>query len=602
MRKANFADLNEKLRTHLEMRSPAARINRREDIDGAAESLVSIIKETIEEEIPLSKPSPYAKRWWTKELTELKKEKNRISNLSYKQHGLPDAPIHAMHKEATRKLCHRIDEVKKEHWSNWLEEASPRDIYIANNYITNAPSDYTNARIPSLKRSNPTGTNTTTDTNPGKVTELATAFFPPPPTCPSIPPSAYPKPLETHGYFTRKDIRRTVSKLKPFKAPGIDGIQNIVLQKCIDTIIDHLYFLFRAILEHNAYPTSWLSSLTIVLRKPGKTSYDVAKAYRPIGLLTTISKLFSTLVATDLSFITEKHHLLPPTQFGRRPGRSTTDAMHLVTSKIKDAWRAGKVASALFLDIQAAFPNTVKEQLLHNMKSHRVPTHYIQLFDNMLSNRNTCLRFDDYISDPILIRNGTTQGCPLSMILYAYYNANLIDIARGKHELSTGFVDNCAFVAIADTLDDTHSILKNMMERTNGGLEWSLAHNSPFELSKLAVMDFPRTSRDTATSPLRIDKTDPQGIVTPYIIAKVDTYKYLGVTFDLKLNWRAHTDRVIIKALRWTQQLWRLAKTTGGLPPARAQQLYNTVVVPALTYASDIWYIPPFKLAHSKNS
>ena len=179
MQKANFADLNEKLCTHLEMRSPATCINHREDIDGTAESVISIIKETIEEEIPLSKPSPYAKHWWTKELTELKKEKNRISNLSYKQHGLPDAPIHAMHKEATRKLCCRIDEVKKEHWSNWLEEALPRDIYIANNYITNAPSDYANARIPSLKHSNPTGTNTTTNTNPRKVAELATALCQP---------------------------------------------------------------------------------------------------------------------------------------------------------------------------------------------------------------------------------------------------------------------------------------------------------------------------------------------------------------------------------------------------------------------------------------
>ena len=601
MQKANFEDLNEKLHTHLETHSPATHINHREEIDVATKLFISIIKEVIQE-IPLSKPSPYAKRWWTKELTELKKEKNRISNLSYKQHGILDAPIHAMHKDTTRKLSCRIDEVKKEHWTNWLEEALPRDIYTANNYITSAPSDYANTRIPSLKRSNPTSTNTTTDSNPRKVTELTAAFFPPPPNCPSIPPTAYPKPLKTHGYFTHKDIHRTVSKLKPYKAPGIDGIQNIVLQKCINTIIDHLYFLFRAILEHNAYPTSWLSSLTIVLHKPGKTSYDVAKAYRPIGLLITICKLFSTLVATDLSFITEKHLLLPPTQFGGRPSHCTTNAMHLVTSKIKDAWRAGKVASALFLDIQATFPNTVKEWLLHNMKSHRVPTCYIHLFDNMLSNRNTRLRFDDYICDPILIRNGTTQGCPLSMILYAYYNTDLIDIARGKHEPSTGFVDDCAFVATADTLDETHSILNNMMERVNGGLKWSLAHNSPFELSKLAVMDFPRTSRDAASSPLHINKMDPQGVITPYTISKVDTYKYLGVTFDPKLSWRAHTNSVTTKAIRWTQQLWRLAKASGGLPPARARQLYNTVVIPALTYASDIWYVPPFKLVHSKNS
>ena len=222
----------------------------------------------------------------------------------------------------------------------------------------------------------------------------------------------------------------------------------------------------------------------------------------------------------------------------------------------------------------------------------------------MLSNHNTHLRFDDYISDPILIRNGMTQGCPLSMILYTYYNADLIDIARGKHELSTGFVDDCTFVATADTLDKTHAILKNMMERANGGLEWSLHHNSPFELLKLAVMDFPRTSRDTASSPLCINKTDSHSIITPHTISKVDTYKYLGVTFDLKLNWRNYTDRLTAKAIKCTQQLWRLAKTTGGLLPTRAQQLHiqHSGDTSTHLHLRHLVCPPPFKLAHSKNS
>ena len=43
--------------------------------------------------------------------------------------------------------------------------------------------------------------------------------------------------------------------------------------------------------------------------------------------------------------------------------------MHLVTQKIKDVWRKKQVALILFLDIQAAFPNTVKEHLLYNMKN-----------------------------------------------------------------------------------------------------------------------------------------------------------------------------------------------------------------------------------------
>ena len=163
-----------------------------------------------------------------------------------------------------------------------------------------------------------------------------------PPQTPVIPVSIYPKLLKAWGNFTRKDIRLTINKLKPYKAPGLDGIQNVVLKECADIIINNLCFIFKAILELNAYPSRWLKSLTIMLHKPGKPKYNVAKLYCPIGLLDTIGKLFSTLVAADILFLAEKHQLLLATQFSGWPGHCTTDAMHLITQRVKGAWRKKK--------------------------------------------------------------------------------------------------------------------------------------------------------------------------------------------------------------------------------------------------------------------
>ena len=220
----------------------------------------------------------------------------------------------------------------------------------------------------------------------------------------------------------------------------------------------------------------------------------------------------------------------------------------------------------------------------------------------MLSDRQTRLRFDDFISDPIHLSNGTTQGFPLSMLLYAFYNVELIKITHGKNELAAGFVDDCAFVAIADTLDDSHRILKDMMEHPNGVLNWSLGHNSKFKISKLTIMDFSRPHKAETSSPLIIEQQHANGTASTNTIANVQNYKYLSVIFDPKLSWRAHISKVIASATQWTQQLWRVAKTTGGLSPSRTHQLYNTVAVPAFTYASNIWYIPPFKRPHSQKS
>jgi hypothetical protein len=46
----------------------------------------------------------------------------------------------------------------------------------------------------------------------------------------------------------------------------------------------------------------------------------------------------------------------------------------------------------------------------------------------MIRNRTTRLKFDDYTSNPFLIPTGIGQGDPLSMLLYLFYNADLLDI------------------------------------------------------------------------------------------------------------------------------------------------------------------------------
>ncbi|GLB42960.1 putative encoded by [Lyophyllum shimeji] len=213
--------------------------------------------------------------------------------------------------------------------------------------------------------------------------------------------------------------------------------------------------------------------------------------------------------------------MLPPGQFGGRPGRNTSDAMHMVTHKIKNVWRSGNVAAALFLDVQGAFPNTVQDRLLYNMRECGVPKCYVNLTRRMLTSRRTRLKFDDFVSELIDILNSTTQGCPLTMLFYTFYNAPLIRTAipTRKSELSIGFIDDSMLLAIAKTLHQAHVILRDMVERCGGCFDWSISHNSPFELSKLAFMDFPHSILDIIPPPLVLTRRNPDGSTSRQIVS-----------------------------------------------------------------------------------
>ncbi|KAG5349189.1 hypothetical protein C0989_005406, partial [Termitomyces sp. Mn162] len=83
-------------------------------------------------------------------------------------------------------------------------------------------------------------------------------------------------------------------------------------------------------------------------------------------------------------------------------------------------------------------------------------------------------------------------GCPPLMLYYAFYNAPLMLVMDPGNptEMASSFVDNVMFLAIAITLYKAHEKIADMKVWQHSGLSWSQEHNSPFELSKLALINF----------------------------------------------------------------------------------------------------------------
>ena len=283
--------------------------------------------------------------------------------------GLSDHPVHSEHKKIWNKVKSEIRKAKQSHWTSYLEGLSPDTIYTANKYITTPYGDGGRTSIPTLRTQTAQGESMEAITNTEKSYLLANSFFPQPLTHNNVPHHfEYPPEAEPFQKFTDDDVRETITNTSPFKAPGPDGICNVVFKQCCNLLTPYLTHIFNAAIELDTYFDPWKEFTTVVLRKPGKPDYTTPKAYRPIALLNTMSKLLTALVADRTTSILERYNQLPSTHFGGRPGCSSTDSIHLLETTVRNAWRNGKVASALFLDIEGAFPNAVKNRLIHNMR------------------------------------------------------------------------------------------------------------------------------------------------------------------------------------------------------------------------------------------
>lgn len=498
-RDVDWEKFSMKLKTQLGRIPPPQPLASKDEFNVAAQNLTKALHDTIDEIIPKTKPSPHAKRWWTREISQLIAQKHELSHISYKFRAVIDHPSHEEHRKIRNRVSETIHKAKKEHWEQFLEEATQREMWIANKYVSNPSTDGGKTRIPVLQVKNADGTTHEAISNDDKSEILARTFFPPPPPTSSVPEDfEYPDPAAPFTPITTEHIEQAISNTSPYKAPGPDGICNIVFKRSSAQLTPYLLYIFRAVFTLKTYYEPWRDFTTVVLRKPGKVDYSAPKAYRPIALINTTCKLLTAIVTQQVTHILETHQLLPANHFGGRPGRSTTDSVHLLEVTIKDAWRTGRVASVLFLDIEGAFPNAVTDRLIHNMKKRRLPDELVSFTERMLTDRRTQLKFDDFTSEWFPVTNGIGQGDPLSMICYLIYNSDLVDIAKGKignkrEEMALAFVDDTAYVAIARTFEETHEILRDMLERDGGAFQWSKDHNSRFETSKFALMDFTRS-------------------------------------------------------------------------------------------------------------
>ena len=124
--------------------------------------------------------------------------------------------------------------------------------------------------------------------------------------------------------------------------------------------------LINRSIQEGFFPVCLKTAKVIPLHKNG--SFENPSNYRPISLLSSLSKVFEKVLNTRMVEFLEKHQLLSNIQFGFRPKRSCTHAIASVTELMRNVIDSQKMGFACFIDFQKAFDTIDHSLLIKNYK------------------------------------------------------------------------------------------------------------------------------------------------------------------------------------------------------------------------------------------
>lgn len=145
-------------------------------------------------------------------------------------------------------------------------------------------------------------------------------------------------------------------------------------------------FLVRVlndILNNGEIPDKWSKAYIIPIYKKGN-KYDPAN-YRPISLTCHLCKVMEKLVVPELTEFLIQNSVIPPSQHGFLPQRSTTtnliECTHDWTRMIDQA----NSVDILYLDQERAFDKVPFQRLLYKLEHFGVRSHLLGFIQSLLT-------------------------------------------------------------------------------------------------------------------------------------------------------------------------------------------------------------------------
>src|SRR6185369_2918659 len=383
--------------------------------------------------------------------------------------------------------------------------------------------------------------------------------------------------------FSMTELRTAIKGTSSSSSPGPDhvGWGDIKAATSDPEAAAALLKVANACIDAGHWPSHFKDSVSVVIPKPGKPSYDTPKSFRPIVLLNTVGKLVEKMLAARLQFEGLKYGAIESQQFGGITQRSTEDAGSYLVHLVRSGWASNLQTSVLAFDLANFFPSLNHEILAKVLQISGYSPTITNFFRSYLVGRRTKFSWEGEVSPSFAAEAGVGQGSALSPILAVLYLAPMMEIVKAR--VSKVIADILSYVddgtLVAQSKDwATNNV--NLREAYLTLSEVATKMGLVIEDSKTELFHFSRSGYGD-NPPLDLGVTPFTG-ATP--LAPKPVWRYLGIYFDRRLDFRTHAKLMCTKALTTVRAMGVLGNSSKGLPPNEKRRLYRACCLPIALY------------------
>ena len=359
---------------------------------------------------------------------------------------------------------------------------------------------------------------------------------------------------------SRRKIRKKRQRRLPSTAIAIPGHTVHTHHTHPMLIAPSVTRLLNQSIQSGCFLVLWKVSNIVPIPKTGDKSNP--SNYRPISLLSILSKILEKHVARLLTSQIKDKSLISDSQWGFLSGRSTTSALLCVIDTWQRYLDSGTEMCSVFLDLFDTVPH---RNLLLVLKFH--PT-LLKWICSYLTSRVQRVVVNGATSSEVHAVSGVPQGSVLGPLLFIN---SATDLSFSPETNITLYADDILLYKPIRNSDD-FTLLQTDLDNLS---DWAARSCLSFNPTKCKFMVVTR-KRNPAFPP----------VVTLgcHTIARVYQYTYLGVTLSADLSWDKH---LCTKAKKMLGLLYRSFYPNSSA--SSLLKLYISLIRPLLEYACQVW-------------